>query len=148
MFGQGVGPVDVFGAYLACRFLRHVPHEQDRVHIKFSHLQDQLASGMWPVPLCTAVQADHENHWVTFTPFEVSSQELNFSIPLWAMGRTFEGGNTTDFSPELDLGFLMGVWGSAFSGNLEEALKVYAAHINPMLYSEIDRFMQETGIGE
>lgn len=147
LFDQGVGPVDLFGAYLACRFLRHVPHEQDRVHIKFSHFQDRFGDGKWPFPLCTAVEADHENHWVTFSPFEVSSEELDFSIPIWSMGRTFTCGATADFSPELDLGFLMGAWGSAFSGNLEEVLKVYAAHINPLLYSELDRFMRETGIG-
>ncbi len=148
LFNQGVGPTDLFGAYLACRFLRHVQQEQDRIHIKFSHCQDRLADGQWPLPLCTAVEADHEQqHWITFTPFDVSSEELNFSMPLWAFGRTCTAGATTDFSPELDLGFLLGVWGSAFSGNIQEALKVYAPHMNPILYSELEHFMQETGIG-
>ena len=147
LFRQGISPTDIFGIYLACRFLNHVPNEQDRVHVKFSHLQDRLRDGNWPVPIATAVEADHDNHWVEFNPFEVSSRELGFSIPIWALGRIFENGTTKDFSPELDLGFLFGTWGAAFAGNFQEILKVYAPHMNPILYSELERFMQSTGIG-
>ncbi len=144
LYNQPMSIVDLYGAYLATTFFAHLPRQTDRTNVKFSSIQRCTQTGAYPFPLCTALEASIDNNWVTFTPFDVMSETLNFSIPVWAFGRPFVGGNSTNFAPELSLGFMMGLWGSALSGTIEEMLMLSAENIPPLLLSKLQEFVQAT----
>ncbi|KAI9368410.1 acyl transferase/acyl hydrolase/lysophospholipase [Aspergillus egyptiacus] len=72
--------------------------------------------------------------WFEFTPFEFFCEELNAGIPTWALGRHFNGGKHeipagTSPIPELHVGMLMGIWGSAFCATLSH----YYKEIRPLI---------------
>ena len=148
IFGQDTSIVDLYGIYLANTFFRQLKDDNTRQAVVFSSLGDYIKDGAFPFPLCTAVETTIDNNWVTFTPFEVSCDSLNFSIPTWSFGRRFSAGLSTDYAPEQSLGFFMGLWGSALSGSIQEMLEVSAGSLNPLLYNTLNKFIIEIGISD
>lgn len=72
--------------------------------------------------------------WFEFTPYEFFCEEFNAGIPTWALGRHFNGGKNeappgTSPIPELHVGNLMGIWGSAFCATLSH----YYKEIRPLV---------------
>lgn len=123
-FKEEITSVDVWGADLARKILEKVGNQQK---ILFSPVWSKIIRASVPWPICTAVSdnispdsADYK--WFEFSPDEVGSTYLNAWIPLWAYGRTFNNGKSTNAVPEQTLGFLMGVWGSAFSVAITDVL--------------------------
>ena len=78
IFEQDTSIVDLYGVYLANTFLRQINNAAARQKVAFSSLGDSIQDGSWPFPLCTAVETSVDNHWVTFTPYEVGSDTLHF----------------------------------------------------------------------
>jgi Lysophospholipase catalytic domain. len=136
IFKQDTSIVDLYGAYLANTFFRQIKDSDSRQKATLSSLRDSIKEGSWPLPICTAVETSVDNHWVTFTPFEVGSDTLHFHIPTWAFGRKFSGGISTDYAPEQSLGYFMGIWGSALSGSIEDILGTLSG-LNPLLMHTI-----------
>ncbi|KAL2820330.1 acyl transferase/acyl hydrolase/lysophospholipase [Aspergillus granulosus] len=127
--------------------------------LKLSNQSYNIASGAHPLPIYTAVRheipileenADGEKpmpekliresnreswfQWFEFTPYEFFCEELNAGIPTWALGRHFYGGKNdipagTSPMPELHVGSLMGIWGSAFCATLSH----YYKEIRPLV---------------
>lgn len=58
--------------------------------------------------------------WLEFTPYEVSYITELAAMPSWAFGRKFDAGISQNFTPELPLAYLLGIFGSAFTANLTE----------------------------
>lgn len=148
IYQQDTSLVDVYGVYLGNTFLQHIKNSVDREWATFSSMAYRIADGSFPFPLCTAAETSAENHWVTFSPFNVSSDSLNFSIPTWSFGRKFVAGVSADFAPECSLGFFMGIWGSALSGSVEDMLKISLNDLHPLLYNKINAALTISGISD
>ena len=92
---------------------------------------EKLKTGKYPISICTAItpKSKHEYRWLTVSPTQISLEENNvwYTIPTWAFGRTFKNGKSLDTndgkSPELPLAYFLGIFGSAFSGTPQEYLK-------------------------
>ncbi len=120
-YNQHLNIVDLYGGILANNFLRGLGVKQNMVYL--SDQQKTLSDGIFPLPVYTAVlgNRDMPNYWFEFTPFEVGSRWLGAYVPSWAFGRKFKNGKSKSSAPEMSLGFLMGIWGSAFAASFEEA---------------------------
>lgn len=151
------GVVDVYGLLLAARLL--VPRGELRVSdadLKISNQRDLVQDGEVPLPIYTAVRHEIPAHmkghlnpskaawhntkhydwfqWFEWTPFEFFCEELECGIPTWAIGRTWNAGNTVWRQnglalPELRVPLMMGIWGSAFCATLSH----YYKEIRPVL---------------
>lgn len=148
LFRQDTGIVDIYGIYLANTFLSTIKNKIDRQRVTFSSMAPLVRNGSWPFLLCTGVETSIDNHWVTFTPFEVSCDSLHFNMPTWAFGRKFINGNSADFAPEPSLGFFMGLWGSALSGSIQEMIDTTIHQLNPILYNTISKILLNIGLSE
>lgn len=148
IFHQDVSVIDAYGVFLGKTFLQHIDNSIDREKITLSSLAPRIADGSYVYPLCTADETSAEDNWVTFSPFNISSESLKFSIPTWSFGREFKEGVSTDFAPEPSLGFLMGMWGSALSGSVEDILKVTISQLHPLLYNKLNTALAATGVAD
>ncbi|KAL4948925.1 acyl transferase/acyl hydrolase/lysophospholipase [Aspergillus filifer] len=99
-------------------------------------LKEKAEEGRKPMPedLIRESQSESWFQWFEFTPYEFFCEELNAGIPTWALGRHFENGKNVAASglypmPELHVGGLMGVWGSAFCATLSH----YYKEIRPLV---------------
>lgn len=124
-YEQPLSLVDLYGALLANVLLRDFGDDRHRIYLS-SHAQ-QVLSGAWMLPIYTAVRADKQaeenSGWCEFTPFEIGATWLGSQgcyIPTWAIGREFVEGVSVDDAPEQSLGFLMGVFGSAFAARMDQ----------------------------
>ena len=150
------GLVDIYGILLATRLM--VPRDElslDDRDLKLSKQRRFLEQGENPMPIYTAVR--HEIpveevkkssrtadtaidtitqeakekawfQWFEMTPYELSCEELEASIPSWSIGRHYCGGKSKPTSsglglPELQIPFLLGIWGSAFCATLAHYYK-------------------------
>lgn len=155
VFGQHMSIVDLYGVYLANTFYNYITPEKDiatiekaRQQLTLSMMQIRTRDGLWPFPLFTCGETTDAFHWCTFTPYQFSNDTLDYSIPIWAFGRQFKQGTSTDIAPELSLGFMMGIWGSALSGSLEEMLETQAKSLNSTLYGALNTIIDDLGLGE
>lgn len=148
IFGEDTSIVDLYGVYLANTFFRQIKNTTSRQKVTFSSLGKSIKDGTWPFPLATAAETSVDNHWVTFSPYEISCDTLGFILPTWAFGRKFVSGTSIDYAPEQSLGFFMGLWGSALSGTIQEMLDTEAQELEPLLYHTLSNVMKETGIGD
>lgn len=122
LLNQDLSLVDLYGSILADDLLEHFGEDRQRVH--FSDFATSLKNGRRPLPICTAAEVTYdEQDWIEFTPYEVGSVGLRTFVPTWAFGREFFNGWSRNFAPEQSLGFLMGIWGSAFTASLAEAVE-------------------------
>lgn len=148
LWQQHLSIVDLYGVYLAETFLRHIPSDMDRQKAKLSDLQTRTRDGNWPFPLFTAVESSHDLLWYSFTPYEICCEKLGYAIPEWSLGRTFLCEQSIDCPPELSLGFLMGMWGSALSGTLAQMLETQKETLNSLLYQACSNLLVSTGLDD
>jgi phospholipase A2 len=130
--GQSIGIVDIYGAMLANNLLDGIVN--DPFIYTLADLMQNLSNNQYPLPISTAVLGGKGNHhnWVEFTPFEIGCNNLGY-IPTWALGRRFDGGKALPVEPDRfayqqNLGYLMGIWGSAFTidmGHIEFEIPEY-----------------------
>ncbi|RDW90437.1 putative phospholipase A2 (PlaA) [Aspergillus mulundensis] len=99
-------------------------------------LEEKAEKNEKPMPedLIRESQSESWFQWFEFTPYEFFCEELNAGIPTWALGRHFRDGKNdvpagTTPMPELHVGSLMGVWGSAFCATLSH----YYKEIRPLV---------------
>lgn len=124
---QPLSIIDIYGALLGNKLL-NAPEQQT-----LSQFHDRCRDGLVPYPIFTAVlDSPPPYQWVEFTPHELSWHDgtVQWSVPMWAFGRSFHRGQTADKYPEQALGFCMGIWGSAFSANMREIYSVVRENIN------------------
>ncbi len=120
LFDQKVTLVDLYGALLANRLLNEFKSKKQKVYLSDS--ATNLESGQFPLPIYTAVETTANYNWFEFTPYKIGSIPLNYYVKTWAFGRKFANGKSKDYPPEQNLGFLMGIFGSAFAANYEEII--------------------------
>lgn len=155
VFGQHISIVDLYGVYLANTFYNYITPDKAyaeqikaRQQLKLSMMQVRTQYGQWPFPLFTCGEATDTFHWCTFTPYQFSNDTLDYSIPIWSFGRNFKNGTSVDIAPEFSLGFMMGIWGSALSGNIEQMLQTESESLNSTLYGALQTIVDDTGLGK
>ncbi len=118
---QPLSVIDLFGGFLAHKFLGDLGSQKDSIGLSASwqHIKD----GSMPFPIYTALEGT-TREWFEFTPLEVGTAAFGGSyVPTWSLGRHFHNGTSKDFDIETPLGFLMGVFGSAFSASINEVVQ-------------------------
>lgn len=165
------GLVDVYGLLLAARLM--VPKGDLGVNyydLKVSNQRRYIDEGDHPLPIYTSVrheipieaignnstsdlreQARKEAwfQWFETTPYEFFCEELQAGIPTWAIGRTFDRGQTVWREnglalPEMRIPIMMGIWGSAFCATLSH----YYREVRPVLqglagFGGLDNMLKE-----
>ena len=137
--GQAIGPVDVYGGLLANALLSGFGMEPQHITLADSHAK--VASGKWPLPIYTAAWVERPfrrtrpylYEWMEFTPFEVGSTHKPGFIPTWALGRFFRGGKTQNHAMQLSLGYLLGIFGSAFTLHFRDLVNVVGDELHAPL---------------
>ncbi len=124
-YKQNISFIDWYGIMLSNFLLKEF--QENRFDLKLSDLAEKTSSANTPFPIFAAAsQFDHyQYHWLEFTPFYVGSLYLNSYIPVKAFGQKFYNGKTIDDAPEQSLEYLMGIFGSAFSASLRDALEKF-----------------------
>lgn len=128
VYNQPVSTLDLYGALLANTLLRDYGKGRQR-----QHLSDQLAkvsSGSKPYPIYTAasmhnVGDEYRYNWYEFTPIEVRNLETDLFIPTYAFNSKFEAGHSVELASEQSMGYLMGIFGSAFSVSLSDMYEAF-----------------------
>lgn len=129
MYGQFINMIDITGPVLANTLLTDFGDE--RLDITLSESHAHVADGHLPLPIYTAVTPNIEPYeWIEVTPFEIGSAFQKAYIPTWAYGRKFKDGISTNFAGEQSLGYMMGIFGSAFGIDIEDAVRHTSESIN------------------
>lgn len=127
-FSQNHTLVDYYGSILLQGLLGFDPFNPD---IQPTYLSRQLdnhtACADVPFPIYTTISFDSDSHhsWYECTPHEFGKtfgDNVHY-IPIWALGRHFNGGYSQDFAPEISFGTLLGTFGSAFGISCKEYLQ-------------------------
>ncbi len=130
VYGQSVHALDLYGALLADILLKGFA--QNVQEITLSSIQHNLSKNIYPLPIATALDVSGTySKWFEFTPFEIGSYNMDAYVPSWSFGRVFQNGISTNSARSQNLGFYLGMWGSAFainfSGIVYEVTKVLTA---------------------
>ncbi|MDQ5941145.1 MAG: cytosolic phospholipase [Candidatus Dependentiae bacterium] len=141
LFGNSAGLTDLYSLVLSKRLLQ--PLKEKHLSIHFSELAKKVHPSQHPYPLCSAAMPYQKKlkskyDWVTMSPWNIELAETGLSIPTWAFMRHFMNGNSIDATPEPWLGYLMGIWGSAFSMSMQEIL-LHTHNNNPEFATIVPR---------
>lgn len=123
-FSQPINLIDIYGSFLANTLLVGMADDVNRIYI--TDQRKVIDSGNFPMPIYTAVlgEPEMEEHLFEFTPYEAGTRWLNAYIPSWAFGRHFKRGISKSNAPEQSLGFMMGLFGSAFAADFEDLYEI------------------------
>ena len=126
---QPLNMIDLYGALLGNSLLRGLAIDPHRVYM--TDQRSVIADGEVPLPVYTAVlgERDKDEFWFEFTPYEIGSRWLSSYVPTWAFGRHFKRGTSKSSAPEQNLGFFMGIFGSAFAADFEDAYEIIVSGI-------------------
>jgi phospholipase A2 len=127
--------VDFYGGMLAQKLLRGI---KDNPHDNFLHEQAAiLEDGDFIYPIYTAGLDFKELQWMEFTPHEVGSDFIGAYIPVQSMECLIHP-HKQYFRAEPDLGYLLGMWGSAFEKYFDHFrchyLREYKSHMYYVSY--------------
>lgn len=127
VFEKVINSVDLYGSLLAHFLL--ADFDQSRHTQRLSNQLIPVLSGNVPWPMYTSVSMhkinnDYLYNWYEFNPEEIRNLELNCAIPSFAFNRKFDNGNSINTPPQESFGFLMGIFGSAYSFNLADIKKM------------------------
>jgi phospholipase A2 len=132
LFGQPIRLVDLYGIFLSKILLEDRVFEQKQY---LSDLMSRIYEGAIPFPVFPAISMHkmhdklYEYNWYGFSPLEVRNYSNNLSIPLWSFGRKFSQGISTNYAPEQHLGYLLGIFGSAYAINLKDLNTIFLQYI-------------------
>jgi predicted acylesterase/phospholipase RssA len=135
MTGQPYCSANIYGALLANTLLAFTGNPQEHY---LSFQQKIVETGALPFPIYTTVAVHTHNHkkqyqWYEFNPYYVCNIAEQLAIPLWAFGRRFDDGKSHDYTREKTVGYLLGMFGSAYAGTLQEI----AGHLRATLHRAI-----------
>jgi len=119
-FKQKVTAIDIYGILLGNKLLNDFPSGPYGQYLYDQSMR--LNDGSYPFPIYTAVATKLPYQWVEFTPYEVGGNYFGGYIPSWSFGAPFVHGKMLFPTPPYGLGFMMAMWGSAFSARLHEVV--------------------------
>lgn len=119
---QPISFCDIWGGFLEDSFFKDLPKEKQAIFL--SQFEPHMKSGNYPFSLCTAViDKAYPYEWVELSPFEVGAEYLKTWIPTSAFGKYFINGRTVDPAMEPSIGFMMGMFGSAYAVHVKDFLR-------------------------
>lgn len=141
-YDQTFSLVSIWGLLLGNRLL---PKINDMVLgqeycSKLSQTKGFFADGKLPLPIFTAalVEPNDQYDWIEFTPFEIGSVNTRSFVPSWSFNRTFKYGENVKYAPEPTFDLYFGIWGSAFTADIEEILLFYKHKLPQVLYKPLN----------
>jgi phospholipase A2 len=137
--GQPINQSDLWGCILSEVLLKGLAGGGHQV--LFSSLKSKIQTGMYPLPLFTAVLDETTPYeWFEFTPFEIGSEKSACWIPSYAFGKKFDRGLSSDTGPEQTLGYILGLSSSAFAANFKDLVSLLFDNINLLLSKKCVNF--------
>lgn len=132
IYRQKVTLGDLYGGMLGAMLLKGLPGHGQKVYM--SDFAGKVKEGTYPIPISTAIlERTSPYEWLEFTPFEIGSSAYNLWVKTKSFGNRFFNGYQTGIGPQQSLGFLMGIFGSAYSVNVAEMIE----HAGPMIYDAV-----------
>jgi hypothetical protein len=133
-FGQKLGTVDLYGAILGEHLLTNLGGASNPQELFLSDQVAFVGQANVPFPLYTSIMdvtapGDKKigYEWVEFSPYEIGTAALGGAfVPTWAFGSPFNAGASQEILPQQMLDYLMGIWGSAFTPNMKDAITIYS----------------------
>jgi len=150
--------ITLYGAMLGDKLLRQYAPRHNPLYVMYGARDVRVDKAEVPFPLYTAVTPRQFSdlvvsnsplnyyHWVTFDPYEISIPALQMAIPAYAFGRTFSQGVASTSIPPLDMGYMMGIWGSAMSLNVRDAASVVVGSASPEVAQDINDMLSKSKI--
>jgi phospholipase A2 len=123
---QSISLDDIWGSLIAQKVLSYGPQD-DLTQIMVNNYVTLPADASLPLPLysCVTPLAASDNQlyrWIEWTPFDVRCPFLKTAIPLSSLGSQFANGSVSYASSPLSLSTAQGIWGSAISADIQDAL--------------------------
>jgi phospholipase A2 len=124
---QVISVDDIWGCLIAQKALYNYG-KKDLTQITLSNYRTLSSDGLLPMPIYNCVTpleaSDNQCYrWIEWTPFEVRCPFLKTAISVTSLGSSFENGKNNSSVPVQSLSFGFGTWGSAFSADVQDALK-------------------------
>lgn len=144
--------VDIFGLLLGLGLLGDGT-KASYLTTNFTSIVPFIEKGQQPLPLCTAIIPSTKDvlslDVIEYTPFDVTDYSSNTSIPAWGCGRSYKNGISINAHPPLNLGFTMGIFGSAFTAiTMKNLWPSILANLWPKeLFAPLGDIFTETKIG-
>lgn len=139
VFHQPLSIIDIYGSMVLNNLLNHKKNIFD---LTLSNQRKRLEKDSMFMPIYTAVTPDSNKHpisytWYEFNPFVSRNTKNGLFSPIWAFGRKFNNGKSEPsqgitcecYPPELPLSNFMGIFGSALSANIKDAIKFFKGQI-------------------
>jgi len=146
IFDQPLSTIDIYGLLLSNRLLGG--SYKNPMELTLSNQIKNIEQGKRPFPLYAAIITKKPYEWIECNPYEVRSEYLQGAVPTWAFNSKFNNGKSQGIDPEQSLGFLMGIWGSAFSANIQEIYRAMRDKISSStLLSALDAGTHEELVG-
>jgi phospholipase A2 len=150
--GQRLTSVTIWGEMLGDKFLSHL--DKERYKYKLSEIANNIDNGQNPLPIFnSAIAFESKNdsaiyNWMEYTPYEIGCRDKGIFVPTWAFGRKFKKGKSINNLTEPSLEFLMGIWGSAFTATLNEALENFKNRIPKLVFNDLEKITYHTELGQ
>lgn len=142
-YNQQLSLVNLFGPLVANSAFDILA--DTRLDETWSGVADSLTLGNQPIPLCSVIYQKYPDisdvyEWVEVSPYQVGNSQLGY-IPLQYFGCEFSQGTlkNNSVSFEYPMSFLAGLFGSAFSGTIQELLRNLQQR-SPSSFSILDIF--------
>jgi phospholipase A2 len=134
VYKQHISAIDIYGTILANTLLNDFGNY--KLNVTLSQTHAHITDGSFPLPIYTAITPNVKPYaWFEFSPFEIGSSYTRAYVPTWAFGRRFDGREldnciSINKAPEQPLSYMMGIWGSAFEFDIEDAIRQSTDAIN------------------
>lgn len=131
---QSISLDDIWGSLIAQKVLSYSPHD-DLTQIMVNNYVTLPENASLPLPVYSCVTplkaSDNQLYrWVEWTPFDVRCPFLKTAIPLSSLGSQFANGSVSYASYPLSLSTAQGIWGSAISADVQDALTAQAENVS------------------
>jgi predicted acylesterase/phospholipase RssA len=132
LFEQPIASIDIYGGALSHYLLADLADRRLTARLSAQHANVMQETMPTPFPIYTAVAEaaadDHNYDWYEFNPWRIWNLEHDCSFQSYAFGRKFKNGQSVqqqnNYPPEQSFGFLMGIFGSAFTVNLNDIVRI------------------------
>lgn len=145
-YKQPVSLVDVYGSILGSVLLKGLPG--NGLDFYMSDLENKIADGSYPYPISTAVfEHTRPFEWLEFSPYEVGTAAFKYWIKPDYFGQLFDNGKSLDIGPRQSLGFMFGIFGSAYAVSIGEVLREVVQGIEAKISEKLTQFKIPNAVG-
>jgi phospholipase A2 len=118
-YKQSISAMDIFGPLLSNLLLQDL--KDQRVTTTLTATHSNATNGTYPLPLYQAINANTQPYdWLECSPFEIGSPYMNAFAPTNCYGSSFTNGTAVALAPEQTLGYMLGIFGSAFEVSVKD----------------------------